>query len=180
MKREYVILQDTREKKPLLFPETLTFLDDTKPPWFRRPVRVRLRVEKFPLKTGDYCLLGYEKVGLVERKGSLREVAGYCLTKDGCRRFASQVDRLKEESALPYLLLEGTPLDLLRATKYVENPGLAMDSFQRFLLKKEIPLILLPAATTTARKSVGEWVARLLINGTLTHGMEDNDTDSSG
>ena len=107
-------------------------------------------------------------------------MAGYCLTKDGCRRFASQVDRLKEESALPYLLLEGTPLDLLRATKYVENPGLAMDSFQRFLLKKEIPLILLPAATTTARKSVGEWVARLLINGTLTHGMEDNDTDSSG
>ena len=167
LKREYVILQDTREKKPLLFPETILMLDETKPPWFRRTVRVRLRVEKFPLKTGDYCLLGHESVGLVERKGSLREVAGYCLTKDGCRRFASQVDRLKEEAALPYLLLEGTPMDLLRATKYVEKPGLAMDSFQRFLLNQEIPLILLPAATTTARKAVGEWVARLLINGTI-------------
>tara|TARA_R110002020_G_scaffold16546_15_gene58425 strand:+ start:562 stop:885 length:324 start_codon:yes stop_codon:yes gene_type:complete len=107
-------------------------------------------------------------------------VAGYCLTKDGCRRFGSQVDRLKEEAALPYLLLEGTPLDLLRATKYVEKPGLAMDSFQRFLLKKEIPLILLPAATASARKSVGEWVARLLINGVLTHGMESNDSGDGG
>jgi ERCC4-type nuclease len=175
LKREYVILRDTREKKPLIFPETLVMLDDTKPPWFRRSITVRLRVEDYPLKTGDYCLLGYEKVCLVERKGSLREVAGYCITKDGCRRFTSQVERLKEEAALPYLLMEGTPIDLLRPTLHVEKPGQAMDSFQRFLLKNEIPLILLPAATTTARKAVGEWVARLMINGALTHGMDDHE-----
>lgn len=174
LKREWVILQDSREKKPLLFPETLSFLDPTKPPWFRRSVRVRLRVEKHPLKTGDYCLLGHEKTALIERKGSLREVAGYCLTKDGHRRFTSQVSRLKDEAALPYLLLEGTPVDLQRPTKYVEKPGLALDSFQRILFQKGVPLILLPSATTTARKAVGEWVARLLINGALTHGLEDN------
>tara|TARA_B100001093_G_scaffold518394_1_gene603034 strand:- start:2416 stop:2958 length:543 start_codon:yes stop_codon:yes gene_type:complete len=180
LKREFVILQDTREKKPLLFPETISMLDDTKPPWFRRSARIRLRVEKYPLKTGDYCLLGHEKTALIERKGSLREVAGYCLTKDGCRRFISQVDRLKDEAALPYLLLEGTPMDLLRPTTHVEKPGLAMDSFQRILYEKNVPLILLPAATTTARKAVGEWVARLLINGVISHGMESNDTDGGG
>jgi len=175
LKREWVILQDSREKKPLLFPETLSFLDPTKPPWFRRSVRVRLRVEKYPLKTGDYCLLGHEKTALIERKGSLREVAGYCLTKDGCRRFTSQVDRLKDEAALPYLLLEGTPVDLQRPTKYVEKPGLALDSFQRILFQKGVALILLPSATTTARKAVGEWAARLMINGAITHGMDDHE-----
>ena len=171
LKREWVILQDTREKKPLLFPETLVMLNDAKPAWHRRSCTVRLRVEKHPLKTGDYCLLGHEKTALIERKGSLREVAGYCLSKDGCRRFTSQVDRLKAEAALPYLLLEGTPMDLLRPTLHVEKPGLAMDSFQRILYEKSVPLILLPAATTSARKAVGEWVARLLINGALTHAL---------
>jgi len=123
-------------------------------------------------------LLGHEKVALVERKGSLREVAGYCLTKDGCRRFKSQVDRLKEESSLPYLMLEGTPMDMLRASKYVPSPGLAMDSFQRILYEKDVPLILLPAATMSARKAVGEWVARLLINGALTHALGHKDKQS--
>ena len=127
------------------------------------------------MKTGDYCLLGHEKTVLIERKGSLSEIAGYCLTKDGHRRFTSQVCRLKDEAALPYLLLEGTPIDLQRPTKYVEKPGLALDSFQRILNQKEVPLILLPSATTTARKAVGEWAARLMINGALTHGMEDHD-----
>ena len=150
-------------------------LNDDKPAWHRRSCTVRLRVEKHPLKTGDYCLLGHEKTALIERKGSLREVAGYCLTKDGCRRFTSQVDRLKDEAALPYLLLEGTPMDLLRPTLHVEKPGLAMDSFQRILYEKGVPLILLPAATTSARKAVGEWVARLLINGALTHALGHKD-----
>ena len=87
------------------------------------------------------------------------------------------MDRLKDEAALPYLLLEGTPLDLQRPTKYVEKPGLALDSFQRILFEKEVPLILLPAGTTTARKSVGEWAARLMINGAITHALGHPDRD---
>ena len=175
LKREYVILQDSREKKPLIFPETLSFLDTSKPPWHRKSVRVRIRVQSHPLKTGDYCLLDHEDNVLIERKGTLREVAGYCLRKDGCRRFISQIDRLKSECQKPFLLLEGTPVDLQRPTKYVENPGLALDSFHRILFERQVPLILLPSATTTARRAVGEWTARLLINGALTNALGPTD-----
>lgn len=126
------------------------------------------------MKTGDYALLDHEKCCLVERKGSLREVAGNCLTKDGIRRFTSQIDRLKEEAEKPILLLEGSPIDLQRPTKYVPEPGLALDSFQRILFERQVPLVLLPSSTTTARRAVGEWVARLLINGALTNALDDN------
>jgi len=57
----------------------------------------------------------------------------------------------------------------------VEKPGLALDSFQRILFQKGVALILLPSATTTARKAVGEWAARLMINGAITHGMDDHE-----
>lgn len=160
-------MRDTREKKPLIFPETLSLLDDTKPSYYRIPIRVRLRVEDFALKTGDYALLEHEECCLVERKGSLREIANNCLTKDGRRRFVSQVDRLKEECKNPILMLEGTPMDLQRATKHVPEPGLALDAFQRILFERQVTLVLLPSATVSARRAVGEWVARLLINGAL-------------
>ena len=128
-------------------------------------------MQEHKLETGDYCLLGYEKTTLIERKGSLREVAGNCLTKDGIRRFTSQVDRLKEAAKYPYLLLEGTPVELQRPTIHVEKPGLALDSFQRILLERNVPFLLLPALTTTSRRALGEWAARLLINGALTYAL---------
>lgn len=124
-------------------------------------------MEDYGMKTGDYALLEHEKCCLVERKGSLREVAGNCITKDGLRRFTAQVDRLKEEAEHPILLLEGTPMDLQRATKHVPEPGMALDSFQRILFERQVMLVLLPSSTVSARRAVGEWVARLLINGAL-------------
>jgi len=143
------------------------------PPYYRKPIRIKIRVEEHGMKTGDYALLEHEKDCLVERKGSLREVAGNCLTKDGVRRFTSQVTRLKKECKKPVLMLEGTPIDLQRATKHVPEPGLALDSFQRILFKHQITLALLPSSTVTARRALGEWVARLLINGALKNGLEN-------
>ena len=127
------------------------------------------------METGDYALQDHMDDVLIERKGSLREIAGYCLTKDGRRRVISQLDRLKEAAKKPILLLEGTPQELKTPTVHVPNPGLALDAFQRILLERDIPLLLLPSQTLAARRAMGEWVARLLINGALTHGVEDHD-----
>ena len=180
MKRSWTILKDTREKKPLIFPATLPCLDDTSPPTSKNSLTVRLTVVDSTLTTGDYALLGHENQVLVERKGCLREVAGNCLTKDGRRRFISQVDRLKEAAVHPYLMLEGSPCELSKPVSNVPKPFLALDALQRILLERRVPLLLLPSNTVAARRALGEWVARLLINGALTHGMEDNDTGSSG
>ena len=155
-------------------------LDDKAPVSRRKEATIRIHSVNHKMDTGDYALQGYENVVLIERKGSLSEIAGYCLTKDGRRRFISQIDRLKESASVPYVLLEGTPQDLKKPTVYVPKPHLALDAFQRILMEREVPLLLLPSTTLSARRGMGEWVARLLINGALTHGMEDNDTGSSG
>lgn len=123
------------------------------------------------MKTGDYALQGHEDLVLIERKGGLREVAGNCLTKDGRRRFISQVDRLKEQAKMPYLMLEGTPSSLQKPVTNVPKPFLALDALQRILLERSVPLLLLPANTIAARRAMGEWVARLLINGAITHAL---------
>ena len=159
----------------MVFPETMACLDDSVSVTRRKDVTVRIHSVDHKMDTGDYALQGYEDVVLIERKGSLREIAGYCLTKDGRRRFINQVDRLKEQAKKPYLLLEGTPQDLKKPTVYVPKPHLALDAFQRILLERDVPLLLLPSTTQAARRGMGEWVARLLINGALSHGMEDND-----
>ena len=126
------------------------------------------------MTTGDYALLGYEDQVLIERKGCVREVAGNCLTKDGRRRFIAQVDRLKEAAKYPYLMLEGTPQGLMKPDVNVPKPFLALDALQRILLERNVPLLLLPSGTVESRRSLGEWVARLLINGALTDGMDDH------
>lgn len=174
MKRSWVILRDTREKKPLAFPATLPCLNDQLPPTSKASLSVRLEVVDSALTTGDYVLQGHEDQVLIERKGGLREIAGNCLTRDGRRRFISQIDRLKAQAKHPYLMLEGSPLDLQKPVSNVPKPFLALDAIQRILLERGVPLLLLPSTTVASRRAMGEWVARLLINGALTHGMDDN------
>ena len=154
-----------------MFPSTLCFLDDQLPPTKLKSTTVRVQVVEATMKTGDYALMGHESDVLVERKGSLREVAGNCLTKDGRRRFIAQVDRLREECKKPYLMLEGTPQDLLKPCRNVPKPFLALDAFQRILMERGVPILLLPGNTVSARRALGEWVARLLINGTFSNAL---------
>jgi hypothetical protein len=174
LKKTWTILKDSREKKPLIFPSTLCFLDDQLPPTRLKSTTVQVHVVEATMKTGDYALMGHETDVLIERKGSLREIAGNCLTKDGRRRFIAQVDRIKSECQKPYLMLEGTPQDMLKPCSNVPKPFLALDAFQRILIEREVPILLLPGNTVSARRALGEWVARLLINGTFSHALGHN------
>ena len=76
MSNELTILVDSREKKPLPFPEHLPLLRSDLPALSRSSRTYRLRTESLTMATGDYALKGYEKQCLIERKGSLQEVAG--------------------------------------------------------------------------------------------------------
>ena len=153
-------------------------LNDQLPPTSKSSVTCRISVVKEGMKTGDYALQGQESCVLVERKGSLREITNNCLSVAGRRRFIAQVDRLKEEAQFPYLMLEGTPQELSKPTRDVPKPFLALDALQRILLEREVPLLLLPSSSTYARRAMGEWVARLLINGALFHDRQSFPLDA--
>lgn len=154
---------DTREQRPLPFPRFLHCAAHAG--GGTRTVRVHTLRRALP--EGDYLLEGYATGTIVERKGSLREVAQNCLTKD-LDRFTSALSRLAEACERPVLLLEGSVADLSPRNKGDDfRPGI--DKLIRMTNERGISLMVLPAKTLDQRRHVGEWIARLLINGAL-HG----------
>lgn len=181
MKRSFTILQDDREKTPLLFPAHLVLLDPAHPPTEKRTCTVALSVSKKRLATGDYALEGHESRVLIERKKDLPELYNNLLTPAGRERFVKACDRLRSECTHPILILEGTVGHLVRTAKsrLEVDPWLVVDALQRICLERRIQILYLPAATPVQRRSVGEEVARLMINGAITH-AEPSPSDLPG
>ncbi len=167
MKTEYTILYDSREKKPLLFPNHLVMLDPRYPADRQVMVTVKLNAVRQQLKTGDYALQGYESLAVIERKGSLKELAHNCFVGPRRKNFVAELERLR-----PYrrriLLLEGTLTALLG-----DPEGLGgADAMLRLIREYGIEFMLIPSGgfgSVTQRTAGGEWVARLLINESLIH-----------
>lgn len=165
MQRKFVVIQDTREKLPLLLPKRLVMLDDTVPAPEKKAITVELHTVRQKLPTGDYVLSGSESTCIIERKGSLLEISKNVLDKKDRERFVRELVRLREETSHPVLVLEGSPAQLLDS----REGSIAVDALIRLLQEYGVELLLLPSGITKHRRALGEWVARLLINRTL-HG----------
>ena len=170
MKKKWVIIQDSREKKPLKFPANLMVLDDNFPASKQRMVTVRLHTVVEKMDAGDYLLQGYEGNTIIERKGSLREIAKNCLNEKDRIRFIKSLKKLQNACTHPVLMLEGTPLEMERPCQNVPNPACAIDALMRLMREYKIEMILLPGKTYSHRRACANWVARLLITGALTNG----------
>ena len=175
---KFVINQDDREKTPLVFPAHMTILCPLSLPIDRRTQTIELVVEKMRLETGDYLLKGHEKVTLLERKGSLTEVAGNCLTREGRRKFVECCRRLRASCERPILMLEGSPAILRSPIRGLEDvpPGVPFDALYRLLREYGIELLLLPGTSLPQRQAMGEFVARVLVNSALTRRLPDDPT----
>jgi ERCC4-type nuclease len=168
LNRDYTIRHDDRENKPLLFPDYLCLLA---PGSRKRGVTIGLTVEKRRMKTADYLLVESPRRIIVERKGSLTEVAQNCLTLTGRAKFVDCCKRLRDACDHPYILLEGTIDRLVRTarTYTVDDPWLAVDAFQRLSIEYGVPIIFLPSTSQVQRKAVGQYIAHLLVNGAITN-----------
>lgn len=166
MKRQWTILIDTREQRPVSFPDGLVVLDDARRPSKKAVLTVSLGTRAATLPAGDYALEGFEDRVLVERKGSLREIAGNCLTADR-RRFTDCLQRLWDSCRRPYLLLEGTPAHLYRTQGLDYDPRVAVDALVRLCIDYDVALFTLPYETGPQRQAFAEMIARLLIAGAI-------------
>lgn len=110
-------------------------------------------------------LEGYRGGTLIERKGSLREVAQNVLSNDR-RRFLACIDRLAEAATRPVLFLEGDPASFARAAD--RDPSLrgALDELLLLLDERRIEFLLLPTKGISQRRIAAEWVARRLLSQT--------------
>ena len=89
------VYQDTREKRPLMFPETIELGGRL----------YTVEVIKKELVTGDYLLDPEAPAAMIERKGSIDELYQNLFTKDRARFFRS-LERIKDSPAVCYLLLD--------------------------------------------------------------------------
>jgi hypothetical protein len=121
------------------------------------------------LSEGDYCISGHESACLVERKGSINEVAMNCLSRDR-KRFVDALERLADSTEHPVLFLEGSPVDLtgrLQPGSNLPESGPALDALFDLTHRYNIDLVIAPAKTVRQRRAAGEMVARLLLSAVL-------------
>jgi len=168
MQKDWLVVVDSREKKPLPLPRHLTLLNDLYPPEQKSVRTVTIHQVKEPLPSGDYLLRGHEDRTIVERKGSLREVFQNCLSKDR-QRFVDALGRLSESSDRPTLLVEADLPGLQRGVGGLSpnEVSAGFDSLLRTCGDLGVQLFVLPGRTLPQRRLAGEFLLRLLINGAL-------------
>jgi len=151
------VLVDSREKRPLLFPSTLKV-------WTRNKgqlVQVETRVAK--LDAGDYLLEGHEGKAVIERKGSVRELAQNLLSGDQ-RRQGRAFRRLAESCKHPYLFLHTTATSMLGRNEWNEDPDRLIQKLAWVLDKFGFHFMLVPLTSSAAsRRLVGTVALNLLV-----------------
>lgn len=126
--------------------------------------RVRILHKSFTMKTGDYGLLGYEHVCLIERKGSARELQKNLLTSD-YHRTRLALERLARETKHPYLLLDTSPAAMLQEGRYVDHPQLVSCSIMNECAELGIRILWAPASKLPRpRKALGHQLLYLLLS----------------
>ena len=153
------LLIDTEEKIPLLFPRSILV---ARGGGSDKPRVVMVETERLRLETGDYTLEGHEATALVERKGSISELAQNLLTAD-YRRHRAAFARLSQ-IPYPYLLLEGSPADLLTPhPPRCLSPESAFSAFCAHLASTPIrPILVGRLNTRESRLAAGTIVLHLL------------------
>jgi len=175
MKTKYTVIVDSREKRPLLFPSHLIVLDPTvRPsPSAVKTIRLATRVEKLgpehpEVNRGDYYLEGYPDRVIIERKGSIDEIAMNMFRPHRRLRIIEEMKYLSGRCSTPIWLTYGSPRALLTPTRETKCPGPAMDALIDLLLRHTIMLwIVNKPALIASRRATGELAARMMIRGSL-------------
>lgn len=168
--RSVVVLIDSREKKPLPLPKHLVTWDRSSPPGKPRKVTIQVRQEVRTLETADYVLGGAPGAVGIERKANLDELRQNLCTRVGERRFLKACARLRDNFERPVLLLEGSPLALMRGVRGPHtDPAVVRDLLMDTCARYGISLFTIPTGTIPQRRAAGEWLVALLLSG-VTHG----------
>lgn len=161
--RTLVVEVDSNEKRPFLFPKTISVATGPKS---RSTYRVTTITKR--LQYGDYRLSSHPEAGIVERKSGLNELSQNFLTVDR-KRFTSAFSGLLGACHSPLLIVEGTPNTLLKRPKHHKSAkgGEVFDNLSALLVHTNIPLMFTRANTPSAKLESGELCLRFLIQAAI-------------
>jgi ERCC4-type nuclease len=157
------VLIDSREQRPLLFPDTLAvWRNDGCGPV---PTFLEVKTDKRALKSGDYCLAGSEDLAVVERKLGIMEMIGNVLTADRTR-FLRAINRFASSCKHPILLIEQMPPVWWAGKSNDLDVVQAVDLFLQQVALLKIHLLWCNATRAmcpTRRRRIGELVLRVML-----------------
>ena len=162
MHRDWTIVIDDREKKPLPFPPHLVVADE-----IGNPCTIRLQTITQRIHKGDYYLLGYERHCIIERKGSLGEVLNNLNNQPSAKRLEDEMLYLRTHCTHPVLLFEGDFAHLNPTLRDGTPPGAVTYGLLCMLARHRITPLFMTCATLAQRRVFAENTARLLIAGAL-------------
>lgn len=161
--KEVTVLVDRREKQPLPFPSIFVGWNPLDPPSWESSHKLIVHVRTQHLPTADYTLAGHQQDVLIERKKDLDELRGNLVTRRGRENFEAELRRMKEHTARPLILLEGSPSSLQKTFK--ANAPVVRDLLTDVLVAYDVPFVMIPTATDAQRRAAGEWVLSYLLAG---------------
>lgn len=164
MKREWTVVADTREKRALPLPSTLVVRDWSTFHPQERMVTVRIHSREQTMVTGDYYLDGYSHECLVERKGSVRELATNLLDSKDRVRFFEQLRRLRDQTRVPILFVEGDPLSWDQKRTDGVDPLLVRDCLLQAQHWYGVQLVMLPCNSVGARRAATAWLICTMLS----------------
>lgn len=168
MQRQVTILIDTREQRPLPFPQHLPVWNPHTLPTAPKTMQLSVTTRRVTLRKGDYALEGREGDVVIERKKNLDELHKNLCTREGRRRFLSELDELRRICRFPHVLVEGDPLELNASVRHTRaDPAIVRDALLRCCLEKGVTLLMMPAGSVSARRAFAEWTLALLVSGQL-------------
>jgi len=157
--RSVTVLVDKREKRPLLFPATIQWFPDRSS--HEHLIHVKEKVVR--LDAGDYALEGHDAAG-IERKATVDEIHKNLFTKDR-KRAMSAFERFAKAFEVPYLLIEGSPAELWRPTRNVDQPAKVFDEMVRVATDLGFRLWFAGGCKSPdQRRRLGEVVLHVLVN----------------
>lgn len=172
--KEYTIVVDNREKKPLPIKDG-TILTVQSPTTIVKaaPVTCRIRRVDRHMPTADYAL-GDESANIytcatnphacvVERKHSVRELQANVFDARKRQNFISMLARMRDAWRFPHLIIDTSLPSLFKKTADVPEPACVIDTTLRLCYHHGVVVVPLAATTAASRRHAAEWVCRLLI-----------------
>lgn len=152
------VLIDSRERIPLLFPSWIDYHGDRT--LHSNLMQVKTKVVTLP--AGDYTLEGYEAISIIETKRSLRELHNNVCTE--WTRASKALSRLSKACKYPYVVWEMNCPDLMRKSKYVEDPPLVIDRWLQAITRLNLRLMWVGKHDYPGpRRKLGEQLVRLML-----------------
>lgn len=153
---------DTREKIPLLFPDTIMV---GHPELTYRELPVAVLVEKKKLDFGDYRLKEYPDQCVVERKASQLELFKNLNDSRDRIRQAKSFRKLTAGCKYPYLLVECTPARLLAKNLLIKQRELVVHRLSLVIAKYRLHALFIPwqSRCPDARRTLGTFLVHLML-----------------